>query len=1047
MNFDRKWIADPRVYSKGRIKAHSSHNYYSNIQEVLSDKSSFKYSLNGNWRFHYAKNIEEAIEGFEKLDFNCKGFDHIKVPGHMQLQGYDVPQYVNVMYPWDGHEDILPGEIPIEFNPVGSYVKYFTVPNELKNGPLYISFQGVESAFALWLNGEFIGYSEDSFTPAEFDLSAKVIDGENKLAVQVYKWSSGSWLEDQDFWRFSGIFREVYLYTVPKIHVYDMFAKTYLSDDYKKGELDLSIELVGERKGSVELKLYEGSKKSYVEANQLVEVASLTTEVDENLKVSLPVSLPKLWSAEVPNLYTLEIILRNENKEIQEMIVQNIGFRKFELKDGLMLINGKRIVFNGVNRHEFSCYNGRSITREEMLADVITIKQNNMNAVRTSHYPNQSYFYELCDEYGLYVIDETNLETHGTWQVVTGYSEHTLPDGHEEWHDILLDRGNSLFQRDKNHPSVIIWSCGNESYGGKNIYELSKFYHEVDDTRLVHYEGIFHDRRYNDTSDMESQMYPSVESIKNFLKENTEKPFICCEYTHSMGNSNGAMFKYTQLTEEEPRYQGGFIWDYIDQAIIKKDRYGKEFFAVGGDFSDRSCDFNFCTNGIVYADRKVTPKMQEVKFLYQGITVEPSKDKVFIRNKNLFVNTNIYTGKVTLTRNGKVILTKSFVANVNPLESATIELPVAVQNIPGEYGVLVSFHLKEDTLWAKAGHEVAHGQHVYVTKGVALEVDHRQHVYVTKGVALEVDHRQHVYVTKKEALEKVSLEPVEVIVSDFNIGVKGKDFHAMFLRSQRGLISYRYGGKEMIGDSPLPNFWRGITENDAGNRLSFRSAQWKIASLYGAVKDTKWEIYSDKFIIHYEYELPTVPASGCMLSYTVYGDGEIKVSLDYKKTEGLADLPEFSVLMKMDASFNQVTWYGNGPSESYCDRQMGSILGIYEEQIKDIPQYVTPQEYGNKTEVRYAKITDETGRGLLFSCNVVDHNETPMEFSAIPYTPHELDLAKHAYELPQIHHTVIRASLKQMGVAGDDSWGSRTHDEFLVRNEDLHFEFTMKGIV
>jgi beta-galactosidase len=521
---------------------------------------------------------------------------------------------------------------------------------------------------------------------------------------------------------------------------------------------------------------------------------------------------------------------------------------------------------------------------------------------------------------------------------------------------------------------------------------------------------------------MESQMYTPAEEIRKFLQENTDKPFICCEYTHSMGNSNGAMFKYTKLTEEEPRYQGGFIWDYIDQAIINKDRYGKEYFAVGGDFGDRSCDFNFCTNGIVFADRKITPKMQEVKFLYQNITVEPTKDSIEIYNKNLFVNTNIYEGKVTLTRNGKIIVTKSFTADVNPLERAVIELPVKEQIYPGEYGVLVSFHLREDTLWASAGHEVAHGQYVYEIK---------------------------------EEI-KISLEPIEVIISNFNIGVKGKDFHAIFLRGQRGLISYRFGGKEMINDAPVPNFWRGITDNDTGNRLAFRSAQWKIASLYGIIKETRWEICSDKFIINYIYELPTNPISECILSYTVFGNGKIKVALDYIKVEGLPELPEFSVLMKMDASFNRVTWYGNGPSETYCDRQMGAVLGIFEEQIKDIPQYVTPQEYGNKTGVRYAKVTDETGRGLLFTCNLgegteaetmVMYNEIPMEFSATPYTPHQLDLAKHDYELPKMHQTVIRASLKQMGVAGDDSWGSKTHEEFLIKNENLHFEFIMEGIV
>lgn len=1012
MDFNYNWIADPNFFAIGRLAAHSNHTFFANETDIREGVSSFRYSLNGSWKFSYARNLKDAIKGFEKNEFNCRDWKEIRVPGHIQLQGYDVPQYVNVMYPWDGHEEVEPGSIPTEFNPVASYVKYFSVPKNMRNKPLYISFQGVESAFALWLNGEFVGYSEDSFTPAEFDLTKHLMEGENKLALQVFKWSSGSWLEDQDFWRFSGIFREVYLYTVPEIHVADMFVRTYLKDDFKEAELNISLQFNQAVQGRLEVKLFDtcGIRGSlYQNYKHTEKVLTLEENINQELVLTKTICNPKLWSAESPNLYLLELTLKNEADGLEEIILQPIGFRRFEMKDGLMLINGKRIVFKGVNRHEFGCYGGRVITEEDMLTDIITMKQNNINAVRTSHYPNHPKFYDLCDQYGLYVIDETNLETHGTWHISDKVMETVLPNDREDWLEIVLDRAHSMFHRDKNHASIIIWSCGNESFGGKNINEMSKLFHQLDDTRLVHYEGIFNDRRYNDTSDMESQMYTKACGIEEFLNKNSEKPFICCEYTHSMGNSNGAMHKYTDLTDTNPRYQGGFIWDYIDQAIYARDRYGKEYFAYGGDFGDRPTDYNFCTNGIVYADRKASPKMQEVKYNYQNISVSPDKAKALIKNKNLFTNLDSYTGRVTVARDGRVIKEATFSLWLEPLSEKEIDLPIKEESLPGEYTVTVSFHLKEDTLWAKAGHEVAFGQYIY-----------------------KVEEKTH-----------ECSRPVKVVVGNSNIGVKGDNFFALFSRGGRGLVSYQYAGRELLSEPPKPNFWRALTDNDIGNQLAMRYGQWKLASIYERIKDTTWEIEDNKVTIHYTYDLPANPEAECYLSYAVFGDGTIRTTLDYKPADGLSDLPEFGIILKMPAEFENLTWYGNGPEENYCDRNKGAKLGIYNNKVKDnLAGYVKPQECGNKTGVRYAAVTDYTDTGLLFSCS-----KHPMEFSALPYTPHELENASHVYELPPVHHTVIKASFMQMGVAGDDSWGAPTHDEYLIRNQELHFEFSFKGIV
>ena len=734
--FDYSLVKNPEYFKDGRMEAHSDHITYANVEEASAGETSYRHSLNGIWKFHYARNYGNTIKGFEREDYSCKDWDDIRVPAHIQMEGYDAPQYANVQYPWEGHEDIHPGEIPEHFNPVASYVKYFTVPAHMKGKRLFISFQGAESGLALWLNGTFIGYSEDSFTPSEFELTDYVKEGQNKLAAQVFKWTSSSWCEDQDFFRFSGIYRDVYLYTVPDTHAYDLQIRAIPEENLESADMEIKVKTWG--KGSITFKLEKDGecilkdRKLLLEENtdkiiaadernagankDTNEDATETPGISHTLKTNSSktaessylwkVSNPELWSAEDPQLYDLTIELYDEAGNLQEVIPQKVGFRRFEMKDGIMTLNGKRIVFKGVNRHEFSSVSGRHVSEEELRKDLRIMKQNNINAIRTCHYPDTSLIYQLCDEYGIYMIDETNLESHGSWDTAefTKDYTHVVPHNKPEWLDMMLDRANSMYQRDKNHPAILIWSCGNESFGGKDIYEMSQLFRKNDPTRLVHYEGLFHDRSYNDTSDMESQMYPSVEAIKEFLAKDDSKPFICCEYTHAMGNSCGAMHKYTDLTDTEPKYQGGFIWDYIDQSIYKKDRYGKEFQAYGGDFGERPTDYNFSGNGIAYGgDREPSPKMQEVKFNYQNITAEVTADTVKVINKNLFVNTDTFDCKVTLAKNGKVIRTEALETAVEPLSEEEYKLPFETAEAAGEYTVTVSFHLKEEKVWASAG--------------------------------------------------------------------------------------------------------------------------------------------------------------------------------------------------------------------------------------------------------------------------------------------------------------------------------------------------------
>lgn len=1025
-NFDSNIIKNPEIFEQNRLVAHSDHVCYKNELEKIKGKSSLRYDMNGLWKFAYAKNQSLAPCGFEAADYDCKGWDEIRVPAHIQMEGYDVPIYTNTTYPWEADEFIKPGEVPEIFNPVASYVKYFTIPENMKNKRVCISFQGVESGFALWLNGHYVGYSEDTFDPSDFELTDYIVEGENKLAVRVWKWTSSSWCEDQDFYRFSGIFRDVFLYAVPCAHVGDLSVVPTLNDTFDEGTLSVSIKADGD--GIASVKLYELgdlSVEKYDRAKLLLEEFDIELRDKEICEGSCSVKNPLLWSAEKPNLYEVKIIVKDSHGNETEFISQLAGFRRFEMVDGLMKLNGKRIVFKGVNRHEFSSITGRVPNRDEVIKDIVTMKKNNINAIRTSHYPDDSMIYELCDIYGIYMIAENNLESHGTWEAYNkGYVDldFVVPKDKPQWREMMLDRANSCYQRDKNHPAILIWSCGNESFGGKTIYEMSQLFRQLDKHRLVHYEGVFSDRSYNDTSDMESQMYTPAAGIEKFLAEHPEKPFICCEYTHAMGNSCGAMHKYTELTDREPRYQGGFIWDYIDQSIYKKDRYGKWFLTYGGDFGDRPTDGDFSGNGICYGgEREASPKMQEVKFNYQNISVDFDSDYIFtVTNKNLFVNTSVFDAFAILLADGEEVYRTKLQISVPPMEQASYEVPVTLKNsmidVEKEYCIVVSFVLKENTIWEKAGYEIAFGQHMI----------------------------------KKPVSEYSCDKSVELVVGNGNILVRGENFKALFSRMNLGMVSYVYGGVEMLPNTiPLPNFWRTPTNNDSGNMMPQRYAQWKIASMYVTTRqnqrfaDTspRVEKNDNNIAITYTYFMPTTPQSSCEVTYRVFGDGTIETTLSYDPVKELGDMPEFGMMFKLDADYDTVKWYGLGPQETYEDRQHGGKYGVYENKVADnVAEYLVPQESGNKCRVRYAKVMDKKGRGMLFFGD-------ELSFSALPYTPHELENAAHHFELPPVHYTVVRVAKKQMGVGGDDSWGSHTHPEYLLdASEKMEFTFCFRGI-
>ncbi len=1019
MSFAFARLKDPTYFSENRIPAHSDHIAYASRAEMEAGQSSFRFSLNGLWKFFHARNEDQVIPGFEAESYDCRPWSSIPVPAHIQMEGYGTPQYCNVQYPWDGVEDVEIGEIPERYNPVACYVKYFYLPENMKGQRIFVSFQGAESCIAVWLNGQYVGFSSDSFTPDEFELTPFLKDGENKLACRVYRWSAGSWLEDQDFMRFSGLFRDVYLFSIPSVHLQDLKIKTLLDDEYRDAKLRVSVKMVSGSKWRVRLTLKDGDR-AVAEGEVCGDGEGTEAEAE------IAVKNPRKWSSEDPYLYTLEAEVCGADGSLTEIVPQKVGFRRFEIRSSVMYLNGQRIVFKGTNRHDYCAETGRAVTPEKIRRNLITMKRNNINAVRTSHYPNHSALYALCDELGLYVIDENNMETHGTWDMIASGKmpvSSALPGERTEWQPMLLDRVNSTYQRDKNHPCVLIWSCGNESFGGSVIHEMSRLFHKLDDTRPVHYEGVARgrDTRYPDTTDMYSEMYTPVSRIREFLKTNREKPFILCEYTHSMGNSNGAMHWYTEYAYEEELYQGGFIWDFLDQTVHTRDRYGNVTLTYGGDHDDRPHDGNFSGNGITYGDGSETPKMQEVKYNYQNILARAEGKNLKVVNRSMFTNTSAFECVLTLLRDGVEIERTALETDVEPLSEKVYPLPFAERKAPGEYTVNASFRLREDTPWAEKGYEVAFGQTV---------------LYRVAAEAPGVDH-----------------EPLRIIRGKKNLGVAGLGFEVQFSFQSGGLSSYRFGGKEMFKVYPMPNFWRAPIDNDRGNGLPVRCAQWKLASLYASHRSDK-EIARRNFnspvtenpdgsvSITFFYSLATTPAACCDVTYTVFPCGRVKVKLGYDPIEGLGAMPEFGMIMKMSADYDHLRWYGLGPEENYWDRHEGAKLGIWEKTVREnMARYPLPQESGNHTGVRWAEVTDFRGRGLRFTGD-------GMEFSALPWTPHEIENAQHDFELPPVHYTVIRAALRQMGVGGDDSWGSRTHDEYLIDvSGRLEFSFCFEGIV
>ncbi len=991
-----EWNNKPEVFEVNRLPAHATLIPYANIQEALdADRTSspFYFSLQGTWKFQLAKNPSARDTDFYKDNADVNSWGSIQVPGNWETQGYDHPIYTNITYPWTGVQNPSPPHAPTIYNPVGSYRREFTLPATWGNRKIFLSFQGVSSAFYVWINGNYVGYGEDSFTPKDYDITNYVRQGTNNISVQVFRWCDGSWLEDQDMIRLSGIFRDVFLFSTPSVHIRDFHYTTDLDQSYTNAVLTVTSDvedLSGTSPGgySAEAELYnaEGNQVTSFQLGSAVFGAGGEAELTKSGAVANPLK----WSAEFPNLYTLVLVLRDPGGNIIETESCRLGFRKFELSGGQMKINGVPILFKGVDRHEIDPDKGKTMTMDRMIQDITIMKRFNINAVRTSHYPNDPRWLDLCDQYGIYVIDETNLESHGARDI--------LPASDPQWTADCLDRVKSMVERDKNHPSVLIWSLGNEAGSGSNFQAMADWVHQNDPTRLVHYEG------YNQVADIESQMYSSVETVEQYGKSGNTKPFILCEYSHAMGNSVGNLYEYWDVIEKYPNLQGGFIWDFVDQGL----RNSSGGFSYGGDWGDNPNDADFCANGLLSADRTLQPEIYEVKKVYQNIkidSVDLLKGQLNFKNDFLFTNIDSFDGTWRLMEDDKEINSGAFTSSdldIPPLTSKTVTINFGNPTVkPGaEYRLNLSFKLRNNEPWAPAGYEIAAAQ---------FKIP-----FPVPGPAL---------------IDTSSIPDLSLSNSSDSTVISNSNLKLVFNKNTGSISTYEYSGLKLLETGPVPNFWRAPNSNDRGNGMPGRCAAWRNASLNRTVTGFSVKQLSPRrvqVVVNFSY--PTTTKSSGSVIYDVYGDGDIIVTATLVPgSYTLPEIPEIGMLCQVPTGFNNVTWYGRGPYENYWDRKTGSNVGVYRTTVDSMfVSYIRPQETGNRTDVRWMSLTDNSGNGLMAVGLPV------IEFNALQYTPWELESKTHPYELAKNGSTVLRLNYRQMGVGGDNSWGARPHPEFTL---------------
>lgn len=1001
-----EWQGNPEIVGVNKLPQHATLMPYENYEEA---KKCDRYAssrcklLNGKWKFKLYKNYAYRPSDFAQPLYDSHNWDSIQVPGSWTMQGYDQNQYCNVRYPWEGSEDICPPNAPTKHNPVGCYLKRIHINQSLLSKRIVLCFEGVESAFYLYVNGERIGYSESTFNRAEFDITRYLVEGSNVIGVEVYRWCTGSWLECQDMWRMAGIFRDVYIYTTEREYIRDYVIKAEPGEGFKDGYFDVLVKTNGAYEFlSLDIAILDENGEMAAFDSRYVEEDNVTT-------LKSIVTNAKFWSAESPNLYTLVITLKSNGIPI-EYISAKFGFRKTEIRDGIIFFNGERIVFKGTNRHEFDCRTGRYMTEEVMISDILQMKQNNINAVRTSHYPNCPRWLELCDEYGLYVIDENNMETHGTgWSKIIGCPQ--LPASRPEWEKACMERIKALYNRDKNHTCVVCWSLGNESLGGETPKKMYNWIKDADASRFVHFECA-RDPNEKHLSDVQSKMYAKPIDCEEYaLTGRDKRPYILCEYTHAMGNSCGSTAEYTTLWDKYPCLQGGFVWDWVDQAIMTTDENGNEYLAYGGDFGENPHDGHFCGNGLLFGDRKPTPKLYEIKKLYQNVDfkdINAEKGVIEIKNKFLFTNLSEFELYWCQCSDKGIFREGSAEIDVKPGEKYVLDLELNKVTSTECY-LNLELRVKENTPWCDAGHVIAEQQFV-------------------------INEFENTYD------EPEGDSPLIVADTYGSLRIFCDDVHIRFEKRERNqLYSIKVGGEELLSAPVRLNFWRALTDNDRGSRAGSRLGCWRDAGTTpGIYNNTKFSIEGykiieneKKVIITCGATICTQPESKASIIYTITSKG-IEVDMQFYPDSSLPEIPEVSMLFELPADFENVTYLGNGPHENYIDRNNGVKLGVYNTTVTDMyTDYLKPQECGNRTGVRYATLV---GNKKTFTVIA----EPVMEFNASHYLPLELENAWHKKDLPQSDKTVVRVIARQQGVGGYDSWGAKCNEKYMNKTDRVY---------
>jgi len=1013
---------NPAVFQINREAARATFLPYADEETAILDQyesSPWYLCLNGLWKFFWSPTPDQRPKDFYKPDFNVTNWKDIKVPSNWELEGYGIPIYTNITYPYPKN----PPFIDHSDNPIGSYRRYFNLPQTWDKRRVFLHFEAGTSAMYIWVNGEKVGYTENTKSPAEFDITGYVKPGKNLVAVEVYRWSDGSYLEDQDFWRLSGIDRNVYLYSTANVRIADFFARPDLDAVYKNGTLSVDISVknynsqASNNQSVVATLLDANGQRVFSQSRDLTIPATKTSSI--NITKSL--SSPKLWSNETPYLYTLLLSLKDENGKLIEITSAKIGFRKVELKNGQLLVNGKRIIIRGVNMHEHNEITGHYQDKETMMKDIRTMKQFNINAVRCSHYPENTTWLRLCDKYGIFLVDEANIESHGMGAALQGrFDQSRHPAYLPEWHAAHMDRIISLVERDKNHPSVILWSMGNECGNGLVFFDAYKWIKERDKTRLVQFEQAGE----KENTDIVCPMYPAIKRMKEYADSpSVARPYIMCEYAHAMGNSSGNFQEYWDVIRGSKNMQGGFIWDWVDQGLLTQDAVGRKYWVYGGDLGSQNYtnDENFNHNGLVWPDRTPHPGLYEVKKVYQNIffkATDLTKGIITVINDFNYTNLSDYSFTYEVLQNGKRLKEGTFDVNLAPEQEKQVklELPEIQPSDGNEYFLNIFAYTRFGTELIPQGHEIAREQ---------FKLGESKYFAQTK---ISGD------------TPKISDDKDRVLFSANNVNVE--------ISKHSGLITrYNANDKWYFGRTPTPNFWRAPTDNDFGNQMPIECNVWRTAGVNRSLKNIEVKQEEGKATVTADFYLRDV-ASDYRIVYTMNADGNLAVSVYYKAGNlELPELPRFGMIMTLGKEYENFSWYGRGPWENYADRNTASFIGIYSSKVSDqYVSYTRPQENGYKTDIRWLTLTNSDGNGIRIE------GLQPLCVSALNNFPEDFDPGltkkyRHPNDITPRKEIVLCVDLAQRGVGGDNSWGAHPHEAYILKAKEYSYGYLIKPVI